>query len=204
MFLGKVAQAFISHQKGACIILAGHVNPPPPFISVDAHRIWVVSWEGHAQPINFPTWRRSGHFRRVTIENKVDESQARLPKPLRYCYCGQKASSSSIKRLFKKKTISFHARVRDCWNLNTIWFSNKKIIPPTHQSFGRVKLPEWPPECPDLNPIGVLWTIPKSWVAGKQTNLNNIQSLCQDQCSNILPDFCQKFANDSQNLVLGV
>ena len=57
----------------------------------------------------------------------------------------------------------------------------------------KVKILEWPSQCPDLNPIENVWAELKKHIrARRPTNLTQLYQLCQEGLAKIHPTYCGK------------
>ena len=57
----------------------------------------------------------------------------------------------------------------------------------------KVKVLEWPPQCPYLNPIENVWAELKKHVRAKRpSNLTQLHQLCQEEWATIHPTYCGK------------
>ncbi len=65
-----------------------------------------------------------------------------------------------------------------------------------------IKVPEWPSQSPDLNPIENLWRELKVRVAKRHPrNINDLERICKEERDKISPEMCANLvANDKKRL----
>ena len=61
----------------------------------------------------------------------------------------------------------------------------------------KVKVLEWPSQCPDLNPIENVWAELKKCVSARRSrNLTQLHQLCQEEWPKIHPTYCGNLVED--------
>ncbi len=69
----------------------------------------------------------------------------------------------------------------------------KHTSKPTSEWLKKIKVLEWPNQCPDLNPIEMLWhDLKQSIHARKLSNVAELRQFCKEEWAKIPPQWCER------------